>query len=233
MLDYEFYNIMGYLLMILATIITLIADGYVKNRYNTYRKIKNKKGLTGQEVARMILDKHGLKDIYITEVKGTLSDHYDPNRRVIRLSKEVFNGDSISSISVAAHEVGHAIQHNENYTFIKVRGAIFPIVSFASKFGYLAIVIGFIFNFLSLAWAGVGLLLLILLFQLVTLPVEFDASNRALSNLELDKILEKDELDGSRKMLKAAALTYVAGLAVTLLELLRFVLMIIVREDRD
>lgn len=230
-MGYTFYDSLGYLLIIVASIITLVAEYFVNNRYNTYRRIKSKKGLTGQEVARLILDKHGLNDIYVTEVKGVLSDHYDPNRKVVRLSNEVFHGDSIASISVAAHEVGHAVQHKEGYTMIKIRGAIFPFVSFASKFGYIAILIGFIFGFFEFAWLGISLLLVILLFQLVTLPVEFDASKRALSELEKEKILDSSEIDGSRNMLKAAAMTYVASVAATILEILRFVLMIMGRDN--
>lgn len=230
-MGYTFYNLLGYGCVILASVITLVSQYFVSSNYNKYRKVKVSKGLTGQEVARRILDKHGLKDIYVTEVQGTLSDHYDPSRRVVRLSTEVFHGDSVASVSVAAHEVGHAIQHKEGYSMIKIRGAIFPFVNFASKFGYIAIIIGFLFNILDLAWAGVGLLLVILLFQLVTLPVEFDASKRALSELEEETILNKDELSGSNSMLKAAAMTYVAGVAATILEILRFVLIIMGRDN--
>lgn len=232
-MDYTFYNMLGYLLVFSAGIITLVAEYFVQGRYHNYCSIKSKKKLTGQEIARIILDKNGLDNIYVTEVKGTLTDHYDPNRRVVRLSTDVFHGDSIASISVAAHECGHAVQHKEGYLMIKIRGFIFPFVSFASKFGYLAILLGFLFHMLDLAWAGVGLLLVILLFQLVTLPVEFDASKRALKELEDEKILDSSEIEGSRDMLKAAAMTYVAGLAATIMEILRFVLLIIGRDDRD
>lgn len=232
-MSYVFYDTLGYLLVLLATIITLVAEYFVQNRYSTYRNIKSKRKLTGQEVARIILDKNGLEDIYVTEVKGTLTDHYDPNRKVVRLSTDVFHGDSIASVSVAAHECGHAVQHKEGYTMIKIRGYIFPFVSFASKFGYLAILFGFLFNMLDLAWAGVGLLLVILLFQLVTLPVEFDASKRALKELKEEDILDSSEIEGSQSMLKAAAMTYVAGVAATIMEILRFVLLIIGRDDRD
>lgn len=230
-MDYTFYNTLGYLCVIVGAVVTLIAQYFVNSNYSKYRNVKNKKGLTGQEVARKILDKHGLNDVYVTEVKGTLTDHYDPNRKVVRLSTDVFHGNSIASLSVASHEVGHAIQDKEGYTMIKVRGAIFPFASFASKFGYIAIVLGFIFNFLDLAWVGIGLLLVILLFQLVTLPVEFDASKRALVELESERLLDSCEIVGSRSMLKAASMTYVASVATTLLEILRFVLIIIGRDD--
>lgn len=230
-MSYEFYNVLGYLFILVAGVITLAAQVFVNGRYNKYKTVKSKKGLTGQEVARFILDKHGLDDIYVTEVNGVLSDHYDSNRKVVRLSKDIFHGDSISSISVAAHEVGHAIQDKEGYTMIRIRGAIFPLVSFSSKFGYIALIIGFIFGFLELAWIGIGLLLMIFVFQLITLPVEFDASRRAVAELEEEKILDSNELEGSSDMLKAAAMTYVASVAATILEILRFVLMIMGRDN--
>ena len=223
---------MGYGLVLIGVVITLVAQSFVTSRYRRYRTKDTKKGLSGQEVARMILDKHGLSHIYVTEVKGTLTDHYDPNRKVVRLSSEVFHETSVASCSVAAHEVGHAIQDKEGYFFIRLRGAIFPLVSFASKFGYLAILIGFLFNFMDLAWGGVGLLLIILFFQLITLPVELDASKRALVELQKLEILEKKELSNGKDMLQAAAMTYVASLATTLLEILRFVLIIAGRDDR-
>ena len=223
---------MGYGLVLIGVVITLVAQSFVTSRYRRYRTKDTKKGLSGQEVARMILDKHGLSHIYVTEVKGTLTDHYDPNRKVVRLSSEVFHGTSVASCSVSAHEVGHAIQDKEGYFFIRLRGAIFTLVSFASKFGYLAILIGFLFNFMDLAWGGVGLLLIILFFQLITLPVELDASKRALVELQKLEILEKKELSNGKDMLQAAAMTYVASLATTLLEILRFVLIIAGRDDR-
>ncbi len=232
-MEYQFYNTFGYLLVIIAGVITIAAEYLVQSRYQTYQKGSIQKKLTGQEVARIILDKHGLNDVYVTEVQGTLTDHYDPNRRVVRLSTAVFHGDSIASISVAAHECGHAVQHKEGYLLIKIRGLIFPLVSFASRFGYLAIMIGFLFGAMDFAWAGVGLLLVILLFQLITLPVEFNASKRALQEIQEEKIVTSEELEGSKKMLIAAALTYVAGLATTILEILRFVLLIIARDDRN
>lgn len=223
---------MGYGLVLIGVVITLVAQSFVTSRYRRYRTKDTKKGLSGQEVARMILDKHGLSHIYVTEVKGTLTDHYDPNRKVVRLSSEVFHGTSVASCSVAAHEVGHAIQDKEGYFFIRLRGAIFPLVSFASKFGYLAILIGFLFNFMDLAWGGVGLLLIILFFQLITLPVELDASKRALTELQKLEILEKKELSNGKDMLQAAAMTYVASLATTLLEIMRFILIIAGRDDQ-
>lgn len=230
-MDYNFYNALGYIFIILATVITLVSQYFVTSRYNKYKLVKTKKNMTGQEVARLILDKHGLNDVYVTEVSGSLTDHYDPNRRVVRLSTDIFHGDSIASVSVAAHEVGHAIQDKEGYSFIKIRGFIFPFVSFASKFGYIAIIIGLVFGALDFAWAGIGLLLFILLFQLITLPVEFNASRRALGELQEEKILDADEMVGSNNMLKAAAMTYVASVAATILEILRLVIIVSGRDD--
>ena len=219
------------ILMLLAVIITLVSQFYVTSKYNFFKNKKIKKDITGVEIARKILDSNGLKDIYVTETKGVLSDHYDPNRKVVRLSKEIFNGNTIASASVAAHEVGHAVQDKEGYFFIKLRGLIFPLVNFASKFGYIAIVIGFLANITDLIWVGIGMEIIILLFQLITLPVEFDASKRALIFLEKEGFLEKEELEDSESMLRAAALTYVASLATTLLEILRLVLILTGRDD--
>lgn len=219
------------ILMIIAVIITLASQFYVTSKYNFYKNKKLKKDITGVEIARKILDSNGLKDIYVTETKGVLSDHYDPNRKVVRLSKEIFHGNTIASASVSAHEVGHAVQDKENYFFIKLRGFIFPLVSFASKFGYVAILIGFLANITDLIWVGIGMEIIILLFQLITLPVEFDASKRAIIFLEKEGFLEKEELEDSESMLKAAALTYVASLATTLLEILRLVLILTGRDD--
>jgi len=230
--SYYGFDFMGYGLVVIGTIITLVAQFFVQNRYLKYKRIQNEKKITGVEVARQILDENGLGEIYVTETSGILSDHYDPNRKVIRLSKDIFHGDSIAAVSVAAHECGHAIQHKEGYFFIKLRGFMIPFVSFASKFGYIAILLGLIFSWMDLAWAGIGLLLLILLFQLVTLPTELDASKRALEILEKDKLLTPHETEGGKDMLRAAAFTYVASLATTLLEILRLVMIVGDRDDR-
>ena len=225
------FDYVGYGLVLLGAVITLVAQFFINSKYSKYKKISISKGLTGVEVARQILDENGLTEIYVTETSGVLSDHYDPNRKVVRLSKDVFHGNTIAAVSVAAHECGHAIQHKEGYFFIKLRGFMVPFVNFASKFGYIAIMIGLLFSWLDLAWAGIGLLLLILLFQLVTLPTELDASKRALAILNRDGILDSHELDGGREMLRAAAFTYVAGLATTLLEILRLILILSNRDD--
>lgn len=221
---------LSYGLMFLGLIITIVADIYVRSSYKKYKQVSSTKGLSGFEVARQILDKNGLKEVHVVEVKGELTDHYDPSRKVVRLSEPIFNGTSIASVSVAAHECGHAIQDSNNYTFMRIRSKLIPAVNFSSKFGYLAIMIGFITGLLDFAIFGIGLLLIMLLFQLITLPVEFDASRRA--KLELDKmhILNDSELKQSASMLRAAAFTYVASLVTTLLEILRLAL---IAFDRD
>lgn len=221
---------LSYGLMFLGLIITIVADIYVRSSYKKYKQVSSTKGLSGFEVARQILDKNGLKEVHVVEVKGELTDHYDPSRKVVRLSEPIFNGTSIASVSVAAHECGHAIQDSNNYTFMRIRSKLIPAVNFSSKFGYLAIMIGFITGLLDFAIFGIGLLLIMLLFQLITLPVEFDASRRA--KLELDKmhILNESELKQSASMLRAAAFTYVASLVTTLLEILRLAL---IAFDRD
>lgn len=226
------YDFVGYLLMFLGVIITLSAEYFVNSRFNKYKKVQNKSGLTGVEVARKILDANGLNDVYVTEVDGILSDHYDPNRKVVRLSHDIFHGSTVASSSVAAHECGHAIQDKEGYFLIKLRGYIFPFVNLVSRFGYLAIFLGFLFNFIDLVWLGIGLLLVILIFQLITIPIELDASNRAKKFLSKEKLLTDSEVDGASDMLKAAAYTYVASLATTILEILRLVLIASDRDDR-
>lgn len=217
------------LLMVLSIVITLIAQGFVSSAYNKYKRVKSKRGLSGLEVARKILDKNGLSNIYVVETKGMLSDHYDPKRKVIRLSSDIFHKETIASIAVAAHEVGHAIQDKEGYSFMKIRSAIFPIVNFGSILGYIAIFIGFFFGYIDLAWIGIILLLGMLLFQLVTLPVELNASKRA--QKELEGIVDTNELNMAKNMLFAAAMTYVAALATTLIQILRLVLMVSSRRD--
>ena len=225
------YYLINYGFVILGIIITLIAQIFVSSSYSKYKKIKNKNGLTGFEVARKILDENGLQDIHVVEIKGNLTDHYDPSRKVVRLSSEIFNGSSIASTSVAAHECGHAIQDKDNYNFMRIRSKLVPIVNLSSKLGYLAIFIGIIFSLFDLAIFGIVLLLAMLLFELITLPVEFDASNRARIQINKLKLLEGKEKSQSKTMLKAAAFTYVAALITTVLEILRLFLLASNRKD--
>lgn len=220
-----------YLLTILAFLITITAQIFVNGNYSKTRKIKNKHNLTGEEVARTILDKNGLRNVQIEEVHSTLGDHYDPTTKTVRLSSDIYHNTSIASASVAAHECGHAIQDKDDYTFLRIRHALIPIVNFSSYAGYIAIVIGCIFSSINLIWVGILMEIIILLFQLVTLPVEFNASSRALKQLEELNLLEKSEIKYSRKMLGAAAMTYVASVAAAVLEILR--LLLIFNKNND
>lgn len=222
----------GYGLIIIAFLVTLAADIYLRTRYSKYKKVRVKSGMTGAEVAREILKNNGLENVYVVETKGYLTDHYDPRAKVVRLSTDIYNGDSIASVSVAAHECGHAVQDKEGYFFLRFRSFLVPIVNFSTKFGYLAVLIGLIFGAMNLAWIGIFLLVAILLFQLITLPVEFNASKRGKMFLSKLKIVDTSERSMASSMLGAAAMTYVASLISTLLDLLRLVL-IVMGNDRD
>lgn len=218
-------------LYFLALIIPLIAQIYVTSNYNKYKRINNDKRMTGFDVARIILDKNGLKNLYVVETKGNLTDHYDPKRKTVKLSSEVFHGESIAAMAVAAHECGHAIQDKEGYFFMRVRSFIFPIVSFGTKFAYIVLLIGLIANMMNLIWLGIILVGLGLIFQLVTLPVEFDASQRALKELENNIVVPNVDINGTKSMLAAAAMTYVAGVLSSALEILRLIL--VFTNNRD
>jgi len=213
----------NYILIFIGLIITIVAQVFVSGSYAKYKKIANKSGVTGFDVAKKILESNGLGDIYVTEIKGNLTDHYDPARKVIRLSTEVYHGNSIASASVAAHEVGHAIQDKEGYSFMRFRSKLFPLVNFSSYAGYFAVMIGLIFGLTDFIWIGIALEVIILLFQLVTLPVEFDASKRAKEEMEKQNLLSSSEIKGSDRMLKAAAFTYVASVLTTILQILRLI----------
>ena len=221
-----------YILVVIGFLITLIAQIFVNSSYKKYKKVNVKSGLKGFEVARKMLDSNGLTNVKIEEVKGELTDHYDPTSKVVRLSTDIYHGSTIASSSVAAHECGHAIQDKEGYFFLRLRANLVPIVNISSKLGYFAILIGLIFGFLNLAWIGIFLELAILLFQLITLPVEFNASKRANEFLNKEALIEKTEQDGSKSMLNAAAMTYVASVISTILEIFRLILIVASRDDR-
>ena len=214
-----------YLLIFIAIlIIPVTAQILINMNYKKYSTIKNANNISGFEAARKILDYNGLQDIHIVETKGYLTDHYDPQRKVIRLSSAVFQTNTISAVSIAAHECGHAIQDKDGYLFMKIRSFIFPIVNFASKIAYIVLLIGFLTYITDLIWLGIILVSFGVIFQIVTLPVEFNASKRAKAELKKLNILIGEENEGAQKMLLSAALTYVAGLISSLLELLRLVL---------
>ena len=220
-----------YGLLLLSIAISTFAQIFIKARYNEYSKIENEKNISGVEVAHEILKKNGLDNVYVVETHGYLTDHFDPKANVIRLSSEVFHGTSISSASIAAHECGHAIQHKEGYRPMKIRSSLVPMVNLCSKLGYVAILVGVFSGIADLYLVGIILLASMLLFQFVTLPVEFDASKRGLANLEKHHLLTSSEKKGSTKVLVAAAMTYVASLITTLLEIAR--LLLSVMGDRD
>ena len=212
------------LLLIAGVVITIFAQIRITSTYNKYKKIQNKRKISGFEVAKEILDKNGLSNVYVTESKGELTDCYISDRKVIRLSTDIFHGTTIASASVAAHEVGHAIQDKENYSYMRLRHSLFPVVNFCSYAGYIAILIGIFFASAKLMWIGIGLELVILFFQLVTLPVEFDASRRAEEQLLRNNLLDKSEVDDAKKVLGAAAFTYVASVLTTLFQIFRLIL---------
>lgn len=222
-----------YILVIIAGIITIVAQAWVTSSYNKYKRIKGNIGVTGRDVARRILDANGLSDVQVIEVAGTLTDHYNPTKRTVNLSTDIYKDSSIASVAVAAHECGHAIQDKVGYTFLKIRHKIVPSVNLCSKLGYVVVIIGLLLGTYELAMFGLILLCAILVFQLVTLPVEFNASRRAMEQLNNLNITDNNDQSGVRSMLNAAAMTYVASLASTLLQILRLFLIIISRRRDD
>ena len=226
-----FYGIDAtYIFLVLpAVIFALWAQFNVKSTFSKYSKIASRSGMTGFDSARRILDANGLGDVRIAHVSGDLTDHYNPTDNTIYLSDSVYGSNSAAAIGVAAHEAGHAVQHATGYTPIKIRSAIIPITNIGSNLAMPLIILGIVLSFPTLAYIGVAAFGLSTLFQLVTLPVEFDASGRALKALEGS--LDGDDLASARKVLRAAALTYVASLAVSLVNLLRL-LIIVAGNDR-
>ena len=219
-------------LVIPALLLTLWAQMKVKSTFARYDRVPNRQGLTAAMVARQILDSNGLRHIRIERVSGQLTDHYSPREDVIRLSDSTYNSTSVGALGVAAHEVGHAIQHDTGYFPIKLRNAIIPISQIGSAAAIPLAILGLIMGFPLLVDVGILLFCAVVLFQLITLPVEFNASRRALRTLEEDRILEGEELTGAKKVLTAAAMTYVAALIVAVANLLRLILLAQSRERR-
>ena len=220
-----------YGLAIISILITMGAQAFITSSYNKYQKVNTAKGLTGEEVARKLLDKHGLQDIKVVQTTGYLSDHYDPKGRVIRLSEGIYGKSSVAAVSVACHECGHAIQDKNKFIFLRIRSSMVPIVNLCSYAGYIAIVLGGILSMMGLIWAGIIAEVIILVFQLVTLPVEFDASKRGLKEVKEENILSESELGGGKVMLTSAALTYVASVATAIIQIVRLVLIYGRRND--
>ena len=220
-----------YGLLAISLLITMGAQAFITSSYNKYKKVNNTKGITGAEVARKLLDKHGLQDIKVQATSGELSDHYDPKARVIRLSEGIYDKATVAAVAVACHECGHAIQDKNKFLFLRIRSSLVPVVNFCSYAGYIAIVLGGILSMMGLIWAGIIAEVIILLFQLVTLPVEFDASKRGLNEVKEEGFLTENELSGGKVMLTSAALTYVASVATAIIQILRLVLIYGRRDD--
>ena len=218
------------IIFLLMLIIPIYASIKVNVNYKKYKKVTNEKDLTGFDVARRILDEFGLGDIYVVETKGAMSDHYDSRRKTVRLSTEVFHGTSVASVAIAAHECGHAIQDKEGYTWMKLRNIIFPIVNIGQRIAYVVMIIGLFLSYMDYVYAAIGFTFLGLLFELVTLPVEFDASKRAKDIILKDGMINDKEKKGIDAVLNSAALTYVAAVVSSMLELLYLLIQL---NDRD
>ncbi|RYM05407.1 zinc metallopeptidase [Sporolactobacillus sp. THM7-7] len=219
--------------MAILLLIPLWAQMRVKSTYAKYSEVHNSTGMTGAETARKILDDNGLYDVTVREVRGTLTDHYDPRDKSVNLSSDIYHGASISGTAVAAHEVGHAIQDANDYTFMRIRSALVPVANLGSNLSYLLIFAGLIFGAMQLAALGVIFFAAAVLFQLVTLPVEFDASGRALKQIVSLGIVQDNERKNARKVLSAAAMTYVAAALVSAMELVRFIFMIFMSQREN
>ncbi len=224
-MPYYYYYDYSYILMILpAVLFALWAQLRVKSTFHKYSEVRNARGLTGAETARAILDQNGLYSIRVEPVQGNLTDHYDPRAGVIRLSEAVYHSTSVAAVGVAAHESGHAVQHSVGYGPLKLRNTIIPITQLGSKLSFPLILAGLLFSYNPIILAGIVLFSVVVFFQLVTLPVEYNASSRAMQVLETNNMLYGDELTGARKVLSAAALTYVAATLSAIASLLRLLL---------
>ncbi len=223
-MPFFFYDYYYIILVIPAMLLALWAQVRVKSTYSKFAKVGNTRGITGAYAAQAVLTHYGIRDVRIEQVSGKLSDHYDPKAKVIRLSTEVYGGSSIAAVGIACHEAGHAAQHAENYAPIKVRNTLVPVCNIGSTLGIPLAILGYFLGFEPLITVGLLLYAAITVFHLVTLPVEFNASNRAIKVIEETGLLYDDETSGAKKVLKAAAMTYVASLIVALANLLRLVL---------
>ncbi|MBO4877439.1 MAG: zinc metallopeptidase [Ruminococcus sp.] len=222
---------MDWLLMIVMFALPIIAQINVTSTYKKYNKISNSRGLTGAEVARRILDANGLHEVKIEHIPGNLTDHYDPRDNTVRLSDTVYGSTSVAALGVAAHECGHVCQHAENYAPIVIRSKIVPAASVCSRLWYFVLLAGILLTYLAnrispVIYIAIIMFAAVVVFQIVTLPTEFNASNRALKTLESDAILDSAEIPAARKVLTAAAMTYVASLVTSLIQLFRLLSMV-------
>ena len=220
-----FYWDPTYFLVLIGAVICMIASANVSRTFNKFSRVTNARRLTAEDVCATILRLSGINDVRIERINGNLTDHYDPTKKVLRLSDSVYGQTSVAALGVAAHECGHAIQHAQGYAPLKLRSLSVPVANFGSMLSWPLILIGILIGSVGLAQFGVLLFSFVVLFQLITLPVEFNASRRAMTLLRDGHMLYGEELDGARKVLSAAALTYVAAVASSLLQLLRLVLL--------
>lgn len=231
---YPYYFDSTYLLIIIGMVLSLLASAKLKSTYAKYSKVRSHTGMTGAQVAERLLQAEGIYDVRIEHIAGNLTDHYSPGEKVLRLSDSVYNSTSIAALGVAAHECGHAVQHKESYTPLTIRNSIVPVVNIGAQLSWPMIFIGFFFSSANfLIQLGILLFSLTVVFQLITLPVEFNASSRALAALQRHNILYEQEAKSTQKVLKAAALTYVAAAAASILQLLRLLLLFGGRRNDD
>ena len=212
------------IILIPGLLLAMYAQAKVSSTYNRYKKVTSHSGYTGAQFARKMLNDNGLYDVTITQISGRMSDHYDPRANQVRLSAEVYNGTSIASLGIAAHEVGHAVQHATNYFPLTVRNLVVPVTNFSSSIYMLFIYLGIIMNSFSMIQFGIMLFAVIVIFQVITLPVEFNASRRAIATLGGDGVLDAEELSGAKRVLGAAAMTYVAAMVTAVLQLLQLLM---------
>ena len=220
-----FFDSYYWLLVLPAMIFALIAQTRVNSTFQRYSQQMTRSGITGAEAAALVLRQNGIYNVQIQHIQGNLTDHYDPRENVIRLSDSVYHANTVAAIGVAAHEAGHAVQYAQSYSAIRLRTAILPVTQIGSQLAWPLLLIGLFFNFESLFVAGILFFILATLFQVITLPVEYNASNRAIHAIAESGCLNNTELPGARKVLDAAALTYVAALAVSVAQLLRLLLL--------
>ncbi len=222
-----------YLLVLAGLVLSMVASANVKSTFQRYQQVRCRAGLTGAMAAERVLHGAGIYDVAIERVSGSLTDHYDPRTKTLRLSDSTYGSNSVAAVCVAAHECGHAIQHQVHYGPLVLRSTLVPAANFGSSLSWPIFLAGLIFSLRPLLTVGIVLFSLAVIFQLVTLPVEFNASSRALKVLESTHMLGAEELDGGRKVLRAAALTYVASLAASILQLLRLIILAGNRRNRD
>ena len=227
-----YYDYTYWMMLLPVLLITVYAQAKVNSSFKRSSRVINRRYLTGAQAAEAVLRRHGVYGVRIERVAGNLTDHYDPRTNVIRLSQSVYDSPTIAAVGVAAHEAGHAVQYAVGYGPIRLRSALIPVTQVGSQFGIILLILGIVMSFEPLFLAGIVLFGATTVFQLVTLPVEYNASHRAIETIESAHLLDDDELVGAKKVLSAAALTYVAALLTSVVQLLRFILLFAGRSDR-